>query len=202
MNPLTGYHQSQDLFDRTLDALPAAAYSRPSRCTGWSVADVVGHVTWGQDYVAHLARREEYAARGGAPGTRQAEAYLAGADPLTAWRTARTAADSLLSDDALQAPPPLGLARVPGTTLGTFLGILSFDFLIHAWDIGDPFGIAPVVPEDLLSMVEPIAHRAVSRSPGFFGPELTTPAGADRFTALLAFTGRGTPRPVPSTAAH
>lgn len=61
---------------------------------------------------------------------------------------------------------------------------------MHAWDIGDPHGIAIEVPEDLLARVEAIAHRVVSRRPGFFGPELAAPVGADRFSALLAFTGR------------
>src|SRR5207302_2946523 len=43
----------------SLAALDDAAWATPSRCAGWSVADVVAHLRWGTDVGLELVRRVE-----------------------------------------------------------------------------------------------------------------------------------------------
>ena len=56
----------------SLEALDAAAWTAPSRCTAWTVADVVAHLRWGTGVGLELVRRV---------GTRSGERLFAAFDP-------------------------------------------------------------------------------------------------------------------------
>jgi uncharacterized protein (TIGR03086 family) len=63
---------------------------------------------------------------------------------------------------------------------------------VHTWDLARATGgdehLDPLEVERVLGAVRGLGPAA--RSPGVFGPEVTVPAGADRQSQLLAFTGR------------
>src|SRR3981081_4131892 len=43
----------------SLEGLSSTEWRAPSRCAGWSVADVVGHLRWGTEVGLELLRRVE-----------------------------------------------------------------------------------------------------------------------------------------------
>jgi uncharacterized protein (TIGR03086 family) len=73
------------------------------------------------------------------------------------------------------------------------LGILSVEFLVHAWDFAVATGQKLSVDDTLTSYVLGLSKRVVSdemRVPGMFGPEIAVGPDADSLDRLIAFTGR------------
>lgn len=73
------------------------------------------------------------------------------------------------------------------------LGILSVEFLVHAWDFAMATGQKLTVDDDLTSYVLGLSKRVVSdemRVPGMFGPEIKVGPDAGALDRLIAFTGR------------
>jgi uncharacterized protein (TIGR03086 family) len=186
-NTLDPYGRAQEGFDAVLSAVPAGGWDAPSECELWTVRDVAGHVIWGQEQLAHWATGQEYGRTDGAPGAPH-PAALAGTDPLSTWRTARTAADDTLTAEALGRTVTLpGLGETP---LSGIVTLLVTDLLAHSWDIGHALGLDLRLEPDLVSGSFAWARDNVIRVPGFFGPELTPPAHVDEQTRWLAYLGR------------
>lgn len=184
---LDPYRRAQEGFDAVMHAVPAGGWDVPSECELWTVRDVAGHVIWGQEQLAHWATGQEYGRRDGAPGAPH-PAEMAGTDPLSTWRTARSVADDRLSDDALRRTVTLpGLGETPVSGIIT---LLVTDLLAHSWDIGHALGLDVRLAPDLVAGSFAWARDHVVRVPGFFGLELTPPAHADEQTRWLAYLGR------------
>jgi uncharacterized protein (TIGR03086 family) len=116
--------------------------------------------------------------------TSTAEDYVAGAveSALAAWR-----------ERGLDGEVPFGPGTAPAVVPA---GILSLEFLVHAWDFAQVKGVELEVPEGIAAYVLDIATAIIAddnRGPGKgFGPELDAPAG-DPMSRLIAFTGRKVP---------
>lgn len=182
------YRRAQDLFDRTLAALPAERADQPTTCPGWTVRDIVGHVVWGQHLVQHWAQGLEHESMVGSPGAEHPADEIGDTDLVEAWRSARQATQPMLTPENLRR---VAQSRAFGSIpVEEFVGrILVVDFLCHSWDIAYPAG-QPVILDDDLMTAAWDRMRDVPRVPGGIGPELTPPAGADRQTRFLAFLGR------------
>lgn len=125
-------------FDAVVRRVPADAWSNPSPCDGWTAAHVVAHQIGVLDGVARAARGEDI----GLPG----EAVQLG-DPVAAWAACR---DSVL--EALDAKGGLersGKYWFGEMSVDTFVGIVQWDPLAHAWDISRAAGLDPVPDEEL-----------------------------------------------------
>lgn len=96
MDIIAAHRSAEDSFEDVLRRVPDDAWDKPSRCPGWTVRDVVGHIVWGRHLVAALARGEVLANRDGAPGAERPARVLTD-EPLTAWLVAREDADALLT---------------------------------------------------------------------------------------------------------
>jgi uncharacterized protein (TIGR03086 family) len=73
------------------------------------------------------------------------------------------------------------------------LGILSVEFLVHAWDFAMATGQKLIVDEDLTSYVLGLSERVISdemRVPGMFDPAIKVGPDANGMERLLAWTGR------------
>ncbi|SFW87246.1 TIGR03086 family metal-binding protein [Amycolatopsis australiensis] len=187
MDTMDLYRRAQDGFGTVLAAVPADRWDAPSACAEWSVRDVAGHVVWGQHQLAAWATGEHYAETAGAPGAPH-PAVLAGADPVATWRAARAASAATLTEEALHHRITLpGLGDIP---LAGVVTLLITDLVAHRWDIGSATGQDVRLEPDLVAVAFDWARANVVRRPGFFGPELDAPAGADEQTRLLAFLGR------------
>lgn len=187
VDTLDRYRRAQEGFDATMAAVPAGGFDAPSMCADWTVADVAGHVIWGQHLVRHLATGVEFTDVTGAPGAAKPR-ELAGTDPLARWQEARAASVATLSPDVLGSIVTIGgLGEVP---LDVMVTILVTDHLIHTWDIARALGLDDRLDADLVPPVFASIRPHVTRAPGMFGPELTPAPGADEQTRLLAFLGR------------
>ncbi len=184
-------------FAELIGALDASDWIRDTRCTGWQVRDVAGHVV-GQavDTVS------------GAIGTRTPDdqaASLRGGSPAALAARLRTATDSVaqlaaaFDDAAWSAPSP-----VPGLTLGQGVHALLQDAYVHGDDVraalGLPFDTGPglrasvdfvlgALLRDGVCAVEPALARLVDVSIENF----TRQTGMAEHDFLLAATGRADP---------
>jgi uncharacterized protein (TIGR03086 family) len=192
MDTMDLYGRAQDGFDAVLAAVRDDQWETPSACAEWTVRDVAGHAVWGQHQLRAWATGEDYAETAGAPGSPH-PAVLAGEDPLGTWRSARTAP---LADETLRRTISLtGLGEIP---LEGVVTLLITDLVAHSWDIGSVAGQDVRLAPDLVAVAHDWARANVVRRPGFFGPELVPPAGADEQTRMLAFLGRRAGASVPA----
>jgi uncharacterized protein (TIGR03086 family) len=69
---------------------------------------------------------------------------------------------------------------------------VSFDLLIHRWDLARAAGFDVTLPADEVARAweAATAFGDAMRGPNAFGPAVAAPEGADDQTRLLAFLGR------------
>jgi uncharacterized protein (TIGR03086 family) len=192
VNALDDYKRAQDGLETVLSAVPSEKWDAPSMCAEWTLRDVAGHLIWGQRQVRHWALGTEYGNLDGAPGAAH-PAVLATSDPLQTYQQARAAADARLTEQALGQR--VRLPALGETPLSPLIPLLITDHLAHAWDIGHALGADPCFDEDLISVSCTWARTHILRAPGFFGPELPPPPGADAQTRWLAYLGRAVCQP-------
>jgi uncharacterized protein (TIGR03086 family) len=193
MDTMDLYRLAQDGFDAVLATVGPDRWDGPSACAEWSVRDVAGHATWGQHQLRAWATGEDYQESTGGPGSVNPGA-LTGEDPVAAWREAREQSLSALTQEALTTPTSIpGLGEVPLVAVVT---LLTTDLAVHTWDVGHALGAPVRLDSVLVSVASEWTHANAVRRPGFFGPELTAPDGADEQTRMLAFVGRAQWAPV------
>ncbi|OMC44007.1 maleylpyruvate isomerase family mycothiol-dependent enzyme [Mycobacterium sp. IS-1264] len=184
-------------FAELIGALDDSDWTRETRCSGWQVRDVAGHVV-GQvlDTV------------GGTIGSRTPDdqaAALRGESPEALAGRLRSAMDSLarlaevFDDAAWSAPSP-----VPGLTLGQGVHALLNDAYLHGDDIraalGLPFDPGPGLRASVDFVLgalqrddEAAANPAVARLLGISSERFEQQTGMGAHDFLLAATGRGEP---------
>ncbi len=194
---LTGLIDQYRSFAELIGALAASDWALDTRCTGWQVRDVAGHVV-GQavDTVS------------GAIGTRTPDdqaAALRDESPAALAARLRTAMDSLAQlaaafDDATWSAP----SPVPGLTLGQGVHALLNDAYVHGDDIraalGLPFDTGPGLRAGLDFVLGALlrddvaaADPAVARLLGVSSEDFTRQTGMAEHDFLLAATGRSDP---------
>jgi uncharacterized protein (TIGR03086 family) len=188
MNVMELYGRAQDGFDAVLAGVGADQWETPSTCPDWSVRDVAGHVIWAQRQLRAWATGEDYTEHAGAPGSAHPATVLADGDPVPLWRQARADATATLTAETLANPVSLpGVGDIP--LVGVVTLLLS-DTVTHTWDIAHALGQPVVLDPGAVAAAFEWSRANVIRQPGFFGPELTPPDGADDQTRMLAFLGR------------
>ncbi|MFC4855738.1 TIGR03086 family metal-binding protein [Actinophytocola glycyrrhizae] len=179
------YTQAQDEFDKMLAAVPPAGWTTPSMCRDWTVRDVAGHAIWGQRQLHSWATGAPDPAPDGAPGM-PTPAVMAGEDPLTTWRAARTVPSG---EELKRTVTITGMGEIPVAAL---LSLLVTDLSAHTWDIGHALGLPVRLPPELVTASFDWARDHVVRRPGFFDQEVPVAQDADAQTRMLAFLGRTT----------
>jgi uncharacterized protein (TIGR03086 family) len=192
MDTMELYRQAQDGFDAVIAAVRPDQWDAPSVCTEWTVRDVAGHVIWGQRQLRAWALDENYDEEGG-PGSAR-PGPRTGDDPVATWRAARAESVATLTDEALARP--ITIPVIGTVPLVAMVSLLVTDHIVHTWDIGHALGMDVAQNPALISVAFDWAKQRVLRAPGFFGPELTAPDGADERTRMLAFLGRAAWQPV------
>lgn len=167
---------------------------RPTPCSGWTLADLLAHMTVQHNGFAASARGHGADLAVWQP-SRVVEAVAA--DPVGAYAAA--AADLLDAFDAegvLGAPfalPEFGPdAVVPGATA---IGFHFVDYVVHGWDVARSIDVPFDLPADVVSAVLPIAlavpdgdFRAADGSP--FARALAPRDGASDLDSVLRHLGR------------
>ncbi len=194
---VTGLLDEYRVFAELIGALDTSDWARETRCAGWQVRDVAGHVV-GQavDTVS------------GTIGSRTPDeqaAALRGESPAALAARLRTAIDSFTQlatvfDDAVWSAP----SPVPGLTLGQGVHALLNDAYVHGDDIraalGLPFDAGPsllagldFVLGALLRDEAAAADPAVARLLGVSSEHFERQTGMAAYDFLLAATGRCDP---------
>jgi len=147
-------------FADLVEALTDAEWDAATRCEGWQVRDVAGHV---------IGLCEDVAA--GVPGSRdsaQEAASVRGDAPPVAATRLRTAVEQLrplaavLDDDAAWAGP----SGVPDLTMGEGILTLWYDTFVHADDIHAALGRPPLDGAGRRAAIAYLAAELASRSWG------------------------------------
>jgi uncharacterized protein (TIGR03083 family) len=194
---ITGLLDEYSSFAELIGTLNASDWTRETRCTGWQVRDVAGHVVG-----------QAIDAVGGAIGTRTPEqqaAALRGESPTGLAARLRTAMDSITRiatafDEAVWSAP----SPVPGLTLGLGVHALLHDAYVHGDDVraalGLPFDKGPGLPASLDFVLGALlrddaaaAEPAVARLLGVSVEHFPRQTGMAVHDFLLAATGRRDP---------
>lgn len=190
-------------FAGLLRSLSEAEWATPSRCAGWTVADVAGHVVGQLTDVSNLrldglgspevTKRQVEECRGRTPDEL--------ADQLDAAAKAVSAMAEAFDDEAWDAEGPQG----DGTTLGSGVEALWFDTFLHADDIrssiGRPTVIGPGIAPSISHLTQVLTDQgwgpATVRLDGT--QELSVSGGngrvitGDPMTFILVASGRSEP---------
>jgi len=173
------YARLGDQFAATIDDVPHERWSAPSPCEGWTARDVVAHVVETQGMFERLVGRDI----GDLPSVED--------DPAAAWEAARRVVEGHLRDPQTAESSYDGLFG-RSTFAQAVDQFLSFDLVVHRWDLGRATGQDVRMPADEVAHALELAPTfgEAMRGPKAFGPELPAPEGADDQDRLLAFLGR------------
>jgi uncharacterized protein (TIGR03086 family) len=179
-NPTTtSYEAASRALSAVLDAVPAAAWSDPSPCEGWTARDVVRHLV--------EAQRDLLTGHGLDVGpVPDVDGDPAGAWRLHAGRVAAVIADDEVADrgyDGYFGPTTIG------ATLEQFY---VWDMVVHRWDVARATGQAAVLTDAELDRVDAGADSfgEALYLDGICRPAVDPAPGADRSARVLARLGR------------
>jgi uncharacterized protein (TIGR03086 family) len=173
---------------RVVDGIDDSQLANPSPCEGWTVRDVLNHITGGAEMFAISARE------GSVPDEMLGQ-LMAGDNLGTDFRASfGAAADAALSafgePGVLDKTVKLPFGEMPA---GAALNIAIFDLTTHAWDLAQATGQSTALDPEVLGVAMGIARQMLTddmRMPGVFGAEVTVAADAPLQDQLAAFTGR------------
>lgn len=182
---------SVDLVDR----VAAADLERPTPCTGWTLRDLLAHMTVQHDGFAAAARGDGDPARW--------RARPSGDDPVGAYRAAAGGVlAAFAAEGVLDRQFPLPEIRDGG--LFPAPQAISFhfvDYVTHSWDVastlGLPVNFEPVLLDQALAVARAVPGGEARLAPGApFGPVVAC-SGPDPLGQLLALLGRSPDWPRP-----
>ena len=161
--------------------------TNPSPCEGWTVRDVLNHITGGATMFAISA--EEGSVPDELLGQLMGGDNL-GNDPKGAWLVAANRAMLAFEQPGvLEKMVKLPFGEMPA---GVALNIAVFDVLTHAVDIARATG-QRVDDAELIDTALAFGHQMIGpelRIPGVFDPEQPVAGDAPPEDRLLAFAGR------------
>ena len=172
---------------RVVDHVSDAELANPSPCEGWTVRDVINHITGGATMFAISA--EEGSVPDETLGRLMGGDNL-GTDPQGAWATASTRAMAAFeAPGALEKIVKLPFGEMPADMA---LTIAVFDVYTHAADIATSTG-QTLDDTELIETAIVMGRQMIGpelRQPGIFDPEQAVSADAAPVERLLAFAGR------------
>ncbi len=173
--------------DALIDQTDEGDLAAPTRCEGWTVRDLVNHITGGATMFAISAEQ------GSVPDEQIGPLMggdVLGDDYKGAWRTAsRRALQAFEAPGVMEKVVTLPFGEMPG---GVALNIAVFDVATHATDIAAATG-QQVADEELLESALEIGKQMIGpemRIAGLFDAEQPCPDGAPVADRLAAFAGR------------
>lgn len=165
-------------------------WERPSPCTGWTLRDLVAHMTAQHHGFAAAARGS------GADRTYWIEQDL-GRDPFKIYdESVRHVLAAFAEEGVLERG--FTLPEIGGTFTGrSAVGFHFLDYVVHSWDVARTIGIDVGIdfPPPVIGAALEIARRVPKgperRGPGAaFAPVLPTPEHASPLEEMLALLGR------------
>jgi uncharacterized protein (TIGR03086 family) len=176
--------EAMGLLIEAVEQIPSAAWDLPSNLEGWSIRDLVGHVTGSAAKVVALVEDGEIWQKPSEPDDWKCE------DPAARLRELAARLRDALPNADFGAMRPSPQGEVP---LHRALTYPVSDLALHSWDVERSQGRAVELPEDLLAfcrhLVESLPEDMLRR-PGGFGPAQPVPEDATPTAQLMAYLGR------------
>lgn len=176
--------EALDLIIDAVDRIPPDSWDRPSNLEGWSLRELVGHVTGSAAKVVALVEGGEIWNRPSQPSDWVCD------DPAARLRELAKRLEAALPGadlDGLRASPE---GEIP---LRRALTYPVSDLAMHSWDIYRSQGRLIELPADLLGLcrglVESVPEEMLRR-PGGFGPARIAPENCSPTARLMAYLGR------------
>lgn len=168
-----------------VDTVPADRWDRPTPCAGWTVRDLVNHLTAEHLWAPRLLAGESLADVGDAY-----DGDVLGEDPPATWRHAITRSLLAWADvEDEDAPVQVSAGRIP---VREYADQMLLDLVVHAWDLAAALEEPHVPVAEAVHEASAYAQRELSpgqASPGVFAPAVPLPEGPttalDRLVALL-----------------
>jgi uncharacterized protein (TIGR03086 family) len=177
LDPLSAAEATLATCQLILRGVSEADYHRPTVCTEFDMTQLTDHLIGSVTYLGAAAGAEP----GAAPVASPLEARVATAAQATleAWHVR-----------GLDGEVKVGPHEMPA---GAALGILSIEFLVHAWDFAQATGQQVVVSDEVAQHVLGVARQIITpeaRAGGSFADPTEAGPDADLLGRLIAFTGR------------
>jgi uncharacterized protein (TIGR03086 family) len=179
------HRRAAEEFGRRVERIEDDDWARPTPCTEWDVRAVVNHMAYENRWAPELVAGRKIEEVGD-----RFDGDLLGDDPKAAWRDSMDAAvAAFAAPDALDRTVHLSFGDFPGRE---YLGQLTSDLTIHAWDVAKGIGDDDALAPDLVAFVWELwrPREEMVRASGVFGEAVAVPDDADLQTRLLAFLGR------------
>jgi uncharacterized protein (TIGR03086 family) len=178
------FRRSVEGFGQRVMAVGPDDWERPTPCSDWSVHDLVRHLVYEELWAPPLLAGATIADVGD-----RYEGDILGAEPQPAWKEAAAAAVEAATPASLGGTVHLSFGDFPGEA---YLGQLTSDHVIHAWDLARGIDGDDRLDPDLVRFVYDFLAPQVEqwRGAGVFADAVEVPAAADLQTKLLAITGR------------
>jgi uncharacterized protein (TIGR03086 family) len=164
------------VLQNVLRGLGASDLSKQTPCSEYNVAQLADHLLIGMTRIGTAAGAQMPERDQDAPlETQVADAAQAA---LEAWRR-----------QGVEGMVELASTQIPAASA---VGILSVEFLVHAWDFAMAIDRHVVVSEPVCDYVQGLAGRIVTPQlrAGRFADPVTTSADVGALDRLIAFTGR------------
>lgn len=185
---LDRFHRAQDAFGALAEGVADDQWAAPTPCTAWDVRALVNHLVNEQLWAAPMLSGQTIDEVGDT-----LDGDLLGAEPGAAWREAATTADREFNrPGALDGTINSSMGPSPARQ---YLAEMTFDLIVHRWDLGSALGRPATLEDAELGFVEGVVSQMAAMqdqlvAAGVFAEPRTVPSGADRQTALLAALGR------------
>ena len=184
-----------------VDRVTAADLVRPTPCAGWTLADLLAHMT-----VQHHGFAAAVRGHGADPASWAAPPNTP-ADPVTGYAEAAAVVLAAFAEDGA-ADRPFALPEIlPGVTFPgrQAIGFHLVDYVVHAWDVARALGLPCSLDDDVVAAALMVAINVPDgpnrRAPGAaFQPSAPVPAGAVPLDQIVALLGRPPAWPAPDPA--
>jgi uncharacterized protein (TIGR03086 family) len=171
-----------------VDNIRSDQLDNPSPCEGWTVRDVVNHITGGAEMFALCVRD------GSVPDATLGELMTGdrlGDDFKASFHQAADAAnESFAIPGAMDRIVKLPFGEMPA---GMAVDIAIFDVTTHAWDLAKATGQSTDLDPEVAAVAYQVAQAMLSddlRSTGMFGPAVEAAPDASPADRLAALAGR------------
>ena len=176
-DPLSSAEATLAICQLSLRGVAEADYHKPTVCTEFDVTQLADHLIGSVTYLGAAAG----ASAEPVTGPLESQVATAAQATLEAWHVR-----------GLDGEVKVGPHEMPA---GAALGILSIEFLVHAWDFAEATGQQVVVSDELAQHVLGVARQIITpeaRAGGSFADPIEASPDAGLLDRLIAFTGRTT----------
>ena len=176
-DPLSSAEATLAICQLILRGVAEADYHKPTVCTEFDVTQLADHLIGSVTYLGAAAG----ASAESVTGPLESQVATAAQAALEAWHVR-----------GLDGEVKVGPHEMPA---GAALGILSIEFLVHAWDFAEATGQQVVVSDELAQHVLGVARQIITpeaRAGGSFADPIEASPDAGLLDRLIAFTGRTT----------